>query len=185
MVYGLLNRRIRKRISRETISTFSDLLRLARTVEQTFDDKRDENSKKVKKETLVDEKEKSKHEKSRNRSDTGAIRSVMGYNLFKLLEQRCKFESSRVSLTMADGIKKDSVVQTVTIKGKTTLTEMIVLLDVKDNNTLLGEDVLSSLGIILDVGKNTWYFRDSSMEEHQFVLLEEDNSQTLSLTNFI
>lgn len=36
MVYGLLHRRIRKRISRDNITTFNDLLNIARTVEPPF-----------------------------------------------------------------------------------------------------------------------------------------------------
>ncbi|KAI5637221.1 hypothetical protein NE865_10118 [Phthorimaea operculella] len=37
MVYGLLDHRIRKRIRREDVTTFSQLLKLARTIEEEFD----------------------------------------------------------------------------------------------------------------------------------------------------
>lgn len=41
MVYGLLNRRIRKRDSRETFNIFDKLLSLSRSAEQTMDEKDD------------------------------------------------------------------------------------------------------------------------------------------------
>jgi gag-polyprotein putative aspartyl protease len=105
-------------------------------------------------------------------ADTGATRSIMSRNLYQRLEKKCRFVSTKIVMTLADGEPREITVQVadvpLTIYGRSIISSMIVLSGDRDNHTLLGMDVLNPLGIVLDTGSQTWYFRDTPTVMYPF-----------------
>lgn len=265
MVYGLLNKRIRKRIPRESVTTFKDLLTQSRVVEQSLEEyetnrgdkgtgKKEHQKDKPKKRcnycrtpgheiencpVLLKRKEKPNNDTNckpkstavdksnvacygcgapgiiksncptckttvRTESahfytahtsnfretdrpmipiqifeldglatlDTGANRSIMGRNLYRLLRNRCVFEPTTIMLTLADGGTTETKVLvsevTIKVKHKSVKINMVVLPFDKDNHTLLGTDAIAQLGIVVNIAEQTWYFTDSQEDKYSF-----------------
>ncbi|GFY44067.1 transposon Tf2-6 polyprotein [Trichonephila inaurata madagascariensis] len=107
-------------------------------------------------------------------ADSGASYSIAGEILYSiLLQQGTAFEKTAISLFFADGIVTQKEVlrtfQTILMEGRKFKTLFIILLDAKNNFTLLGFDFLENAGLVLNFRKNCWTFCDDSQKSYNFV----------------
>jgi hypothetical protein len=97
--------------------------------------------------------------------DTCAKTSVASFALYTHLKQKgYQFKKKVMNIALADGISKTqntlAITVSVSLCGRIIPTSFIVLLDSRDNKTLLGIGFLADAGIIIDVPQFMWYFND-------------------------
>lgn len=89
----------------------------------------------------------------------------MGRNLYTKLQERQTFKKENLTITLADGHTTSSKLLSTTvpivIEKRTIPIDIIVLPDTGGNCTLLGANFLVKSNIVLDVGSQTWYFRNT------------------------
>lgn len=106
-------------------------------------------------------------------ADTGATRSIMGHNLYERVKHICSFEKHTMNMTLADGSQclRDVLTTLVNVQvhNKMIPVTFIVLATDLDNRTLLGTDFLTTAEIVIDLGKQEWFFRDLPDQVHRFL----------------
>ncbi|XP_049876944.1 uncharacterized protein LOC126374372 [Pectinophora gossypiella] len=109
--------------------------------------------------------------------DTGANANIASPQLYsQLLKKGYKFKQETLDITLADGIPKlyPVLVTEVTVRlcGKDTQTTFYVLLESKNNLTLLGIEFIQAAGIVLNFAQMTWNYVD---QNGTYELFEEDS----------
>ncbi|GFX06041.1 uncharacterized protein TNCV_760771 [Trichonephila clavipes] len=102
-----------------------------------------------------------------------------------------KGRETTLAMSLADGQQTTSEALTtqvmVEIEGRSVLTKFIILPKAKGNRTLLGTDILSSVGLVLDVKNTCWYFWNNPThkyafgEESDWSIVEKMSSNTCQL----
>lgn len=118
--------------------------------------------------------------------DTCARVSVASTELYQNLKERGQtFNEETATITLADGVSRLQRVLTfeaeVTLCGRRFKTPFIVLLQSKENRTLLGIDFLQRAGIILNIAQFTWSYIQRPQQEFElfqenFVLFDQQPS---------
>lgn len=96
-------------------------------------------------------------------ADIGAAHYIAGQMLYKLLcDQGILFEGTDISITLADGLRRETnvlqTIITVEIEGRITNTTIFALPEAEGNRTLLGIDLFNKMGIVLYMRSRSWYF---------------------------
>ncbi|KOB65715.1 Uncharacterized protein OBRU01_22743, partial [Operophtera brumata] len=183
MVYGQLCLVIRERVSRNSITTFDELLKATRSAEEVLAESKPHG-----------EKHPQNHGRTQDFSfcavaiasdararptirfrvvnsegsgyiDTGAKASVASYELYQILKRHgYVFGSAKGTVTLADGSRKEQNMLTtrvpVIIKKRVIPTTFIIFPEARGNKTLLGVGFLQDAGIVLDIPQYTWHFND-------------------------
>ncbi|GFY20531.1 retrovirus-related Pol polyprotein from transposon opus [Trichonephila clavipes] len=95
------------------------------------------------------------------------------FQIFK--DKGLLFQETTLAMSLADGQQTTGETLTtqimVEIEGRSVLTKFIILPKAKGNRTLLGNDFISSAGLVIDVKNTCWYFWDNPT--HKYIFGEE------------
>ncbi|GFW14504.1 retrovirus-related Pol polyprotein from transposon 412 [Trichonephila clavipes] len=111
--------------------------------------------------------------KGRVYADTGSSHSIAGERMFQIFKVKgLLFQETTLAMSLADGQQTTSGALTiqvmVEIEGRSVLTKFIILPKAKGKRTLLGTNLLSSAGLVLDVKNTCWYFWDNPTHKYPF-----------------
>lgn len=108
--------------------------------------------------------------------DTCAKISIASHELYEMLKARGQvFHKETATITLADGVSRRQNVLSfealIELCGRSFKTQFLVLLESRDNRTLLGIDFLQKAGIILNIAQFTCKYIESP--EKEFELYQE------------
>ncbi|KAJ8954459.1 hypothetical protein NQ317_017147, partial [Molorchus minor] len=187
MIYGLLHRKIRKRLPRDNFEDFNTLLKKSRDIERSLKeltDKRDynENSEVDSTRSEVKSQERKKpllpisisNISGVGFADSGAQISIAGSTLYDLLKHKgYTFEESQVHLSYADGVVREENVLTtsvdVGIKDRVVPFKFTILPHLQNNHTLLGVDFFKKAKVVLNIPEESWFFSDDPKIHYPFI----------------
>uniref|UniRef100_A0A2A4J7C9 CCHC-type domain-containing protein n=1 Tax=Heliothis virescens TaxID=7102 RepID=A0A2A4J7C9_HELVI len=105
--------------------------------------------------------------------DTGATHSVASPSLYSLLvNSGVHFRDMTRYIGLADGTCHKKLVRIATVPvtlGSRTVDTDFMIFPGDDTRTLLGRDFIANVGIILDIGQESWHFADSPGDRFPFV----------------
>lgn len=106
-------------------------------------------------------------------ADTGTTHSIAGERLYKPLpDVGTIFEETVVSITLSDGLRKETNVHqatiTVRIEGRTTSKTILALPGTAVKRTLVHIDFLNRMENVLKLRSRSWYFQNNPRHKIPF-----------------